>query len=293
MVTSCLMLTTVMLLWSLGIIVAKSVSDLVNPIGFSFWRWMVAAGVLTPFVFSQFVSQRRVILQKWPYYFLLGLFMAGGSTMLMWSVQYTSATNVALFSASQPMVTALMTWVILKDAPTRLQLSGMVAALVGIAVMATRMDIRVLLDLTFNLGDLFVLVAVLFYSLYSVNLHRWFADVSPFLMMYLTVLGGIIILIPFYGYELQSLGGFYPSIEVCVAIVFMATIPTIVATTMWNVSVGAVGANRASIFLSLLPIFGIGLAVSFLGEALLNYHFVGAFLICAGIAAVVWPQEGL
>jgi drug/metabolite transporter (DMT)-like permease len=219
--------------------------------------------------------------------------MAGGSTMLMWSVQYTSATNVALFSASQPMVTALMTWVILKDVPTRLQLSGMVAALVGIAVMATRMDIRVLLDLTFNLGDLFVLVAVLFYSLYSVNLHRWFADVSPFLMMYLTVLGGIIILIPFYGYELQSLGGFYPSIEVCVAIVFMATIPTIVATTMWNVSVGVVGANRASIFLSLLPIFGIGLAVSFLGEALLNYHFVGAFLICAGIAAVVWPQDDL
>ena len=73
----------------------------------------------------------------------------------------------------------------------------------------------------------------------------------------------------------------------------MATIPTIVATTMWNVSVGVVGANRASIFLSLLPLFGIGLAVSFLGEALLNYHFVGAFLICAGIVAVVWPQDGL
>ena len=95
------------------------------------------------------------------------------------------------------------------------------------------------------------------------------------------------------GYELQALGSFHPSIKVCFAIAFMATIPTIVATTMWNVSVGVVGANRASIFLSLLPLFGIGLAVSFLGEALLNYHFVGAFLICAGIVAVVWPQDSL
>jgi len=287
------MLTMVMLFWSLGIIVAKSVSELVHPVGFSFWRWIVAAVVLTPFVFTQFVRQRRTILRKWPYYFLLGLFMAGGSTMLMWSVQFTSATNVALFSASQPMVTALMTWIILNDAPTRLQLSGMVAALIGIVVMATRMDSKVLLNLTFNLGDLFVLVAVLFYSLYSVNLHRWFTNVPPFLMMYLTVIGGIIILIPFYGYELQSLGSFYPSIEVGLAIIFMATIPTIVATTMWNISVGVVGANRASIFLSLLPLFGIGLAVFFLGEVLLNYHFVGASLICAGIAAVVWPQDDL
>jgi drug/metabolite transporter (DMT)-like permease len=155
------------------------------------------------------------------------------------------------------------------------------------------MDVWVLLDLTFNLGDLFVLVAVLFYSLYSVNLHRWFTDVPPFLMMYLTVLGGIIILIPFYAYELQSLGGFYPGIKVIIAIVFMATIPTIAATTMWNVSVGVVGANRASIFLSLLPLFGISLAVFFLDEALLNYHFIGASLICAGIVAVVWPQESL
>jgi len=244
-------------------------------------------------VLSEFIRQRKAIFRKWSYFLLLGMFMAGGSTMLMWSVQYTTATNVALFSASQPMVTAFMTWVVLKDIPTRLQVSGMMTALLGIIAMATRMDANVLFNLTFNLGDFFVLLAVLFYSLYSINLHRWFADVPPFQMMYLTVLAGMVILIPFYAYELQSLGGFHPSPKVCAAIVFMAAIPTIVATTMWNISVGVVGANRASIFLNLLPLFGIAMAVSFLNETLFKYHLVGAFLICLGITAVVWPQESL
>ncbi len=166
----------------------------------------------------------------------------------------------------------------------------MVAALLGVVAMATRMDTSVLFNLTFNLGDCFVLLAVLFYSLYSINLHRWFTDVPPFLMMYITILGGMVVLAPFYAYELQSLGSFHPSLTVCAAIIFMAAIPTIVATTMWNVSVGIIGANRASIFLNLLPLFGIGLAVFFLSETLFRYHLVGGALICVGITAVVWPQ---
>ncbi len=43
--------------------------------------------------------------------------MAGGSTLLMWSVQYTTATNAALFSASQPIATAFLTWLVLRGTP--------------------------------------------------------------------------------------------------------------------------------------------------------------------------------
>ena len=110
-------------------------------------------------------------------------------------------------------------------------------------------------------------------------------------MMLVTIYAGILILFPFYAWELLALGQFEMTSEVLWAIFFMAVIPTIVATTMWNISVGRVGAKQASIFLNLLPLFGIGLAVSFLGETLHNYHLVGALLICTGITAVVWPTR--
>ncbi len=289
--SSYIMLTSVMLLWSLGIIVAKGVYESVHPVGFSFWRWVVAAFLLTPALVPQLRSKWRFLLLHSTHLLLLGLFMAGGSTVLMFAVQHTTATNAALFSASQPIVTVFMAWVFFRDQPSGLQALGMLAALGGIFAMATRLELEVVQSLTFNSGDLLVLLAVLFYSSYSINLHRWFPDVRPFLMMLVTIYAGILVLLPFYAWELRTIGQFELKSEVLWAIFFMAAIPTIVATTMWNVSVGQVGAKHASIFLNLLPLFGIGLAVSFLGETLHPYHLVGALLICVGITAVVWPSR--
>ncbi len=289
--TSYLILTSVMLLWSLGIIVAKGVYESVNPIGFSFWRWVIAALLLTPALAPQLRSEWRFLLLHSTHFLLLGLFMAGGSTMLMFAVQHTTATNAALFSASQPIVTVFLAWIFLHDILSRIQVLGMFAALVGIIVMASRLELDVFQSFTFNPGDLLVLLAVLFYASYSINLHRWFPNVRPFLMMLVTIYAGIIVLIPFYAWELWTIGQFNPNLEVLWAILFMAVVPTILATTMWNISVGKVGAKHASIFLNLLPLFGIGLAVSFLGETLHHYHLVGAFLICVGITAVVWPSR--
>jgi len=75
--------------------------------------------------------------------------------------------------------------------------------------------------------------------------------------------------------------------EVIAATIFMALVPTILATTMWNMSVGAVGPNRATIFTNLIPLFGIALAVLLLNESLYAYHIVGVALVCAGITLVV------
>ena len=75
--------------------------------------------------------------------------------------------------------------------------------------------------------------------------------------------------------------------SVIMATLYLAAIPTLLATIMWNVSVGIVGPNRATIFTNLLPIFGIALAVLFLSESLRAYHVIGGVLVCAGITLVV------
>lgn len=45
----------------------------------------------------------------------------------------------------------------------------------------------------------------------------------------------------------------------------------------------AVGANKAGIFMHLMPVFGILMAALFLGEHLMTYHYPGIFLIFTGI----------
>jgi drug/metabolite transporter (DMT)-like permease len=281
------MLIAVMFLWASGVVVARSVHELVSPVGFSFWRWFTAAVILTPLAASRMWEHGPYLRSRFIWIGLLGLFMAGGSTALFVAVQYTTATNVTLLSATQPIATAVIAWFLLRDRLSAWQLVGIAAATAGIVAMIARLDLGVLRSLSFNPGDAVMLLSVSFYALYAVNLHRWISGVGPLLMMYVTSLSVAAVLLPVYAVESLWSEPMVVNREVIAATVFMAVVPTILATTMWNMSVGAVGPNRATIFTNLIPLFGIALAVLLLNESLHVYHIVGVALVCAGITLVV------
>lgn len=281
------LLLLVMLLWASGVIVARFVAELTAPIGFSFWRWGAAVIILTPVAWRETYEKAGYLRSRLGAVMLLGLFIAGGSTLLVWSVQYTTATNVSLISAAQPIVTAVMAWVILHDRLTPIQLTGTLAAAVGVLIMVVQMDFTVLVNLSFNPGDLLILSAVVFYACYAIYLHRWLEGVSALLMMYVSAIAGLVVIAPFYVLEVVFVQPFNWAPDVVRAMVFMALVPTVLATTMWNRSVGIIGPGRASIFINLLPIFGTGMAVLFLHEAPHVYHLIGGALVCIGITAVV------
>lgn len=281
------MLVVVMVLWSSGVIVARSVHELAHPVGFSFWRWVAACCLLTPIAGLALWQHRATLRERLGRILLLGIFMAGGSTLLVWSVQFTAATNAVLVSATQPIVTMLAAWLVLRERLSARQLLGAAAAGAGILAMVLRMDVGVLRSLSFNLGDLLVLMAVVCYAGYSVNLHRWLGGLPPTLVMYVTALSGLVVLSPFYALESWRVAPVTFEPRLLAAIVYMGLVPTVVATTMWNIAMGVVGPSRASIFLNLLPLFGTGLAVTLLDESLHAYHLVGALLICVGVSLVV------
>jgi hypothetical protein len=92
------MLIVVMVLWASGIIVARAVHDQVAPIGFSFWRWFAAIVLLTPFALTKLREHGSFLRTQIARVALLGLFIAGGSTIITIAVQFTTATNIALVS---------------------------------------------------------------------------------------------------------------------------------------------------------------------------------------------------
>ena len=280
-------LVIVMLLWASGVVVARSVHELVQPIGFSFWRWVTALVVMTPFAGVQLRRHAAYLRERIASIFALGLFMAVGSTAMIIAVRHTTATNVVLVSATQPIVTVVIAWILLRERLTRWQFVGIAAATGGIVAMIARLNFAVLSSLSFNPGDAVTLLSVTFYALYAVNLHRWISRVGPLMMMYVTCLSVVVVLLPAYVAESLWLAAMVLDSRVVAAIIFMALIPTLLATTMWNVSVGRVGPNRATVFTCLLPLFGTALAVLFLRESLQVYHLVGGLLVCTGITLVV------
>ena len=105
----------------------------------------------------------------------------------------------------------------------------------------------------------------------------------PLVLMYLTCLGGMTVVLPFYLFELLTLRPFVLQPQVLAATVYRALVPSVTATSRWNLSVGAVGVNRVSSFIKLLPIFSTALAAGVLGEQLHLYHLFASALVCTGI----------
>lgn len=289
------MLVMIMALWASGVVVSRGVHELVPPIGFSFWRWCAATILMAPFIAPEIFRARNYVRRRFGYFMLLGMFVAGASTLVMGAAQHTTATNILLVSAAQPSVTVIVAWFVLKDRLAPMQLVGILAAAFGIVIMIARMDFNVVAQLSFNVGDILVVASVFFFAFYTVHLHQWIEGMNPFPIMFMTCLTGTLVLLPAYLAESLFVETVPLDIRVVSAILFMAVVPTIVATTMWNASVKKVGANRASVFINLLPVFGTCLAVVFLDEQLRDYHLIGATFVCIGITLVlrVLPFQGV
>ena len=67
------------------------------------------------------------------------------------------------------------------------------------------------------------------------------------------------------------------------AILYVAIFPSILAYICWNSGIAQVGANRAGLFVNLVPVFAAIFSIIFLGERLQPFHLVGLLLIFGGM----------
>lgn len=274
---------TCMVIWGTPPVVARALSIGVPPIALSFSRWLIAGLVLLPFVWRRLPREWPSLKQHWKSLLLLASFMVAGSSLSVTAVYFTTATNAVLVNASQPAITALIAWLVAKERLTGRQGIGVGLAFCGIVAMISRADWSVLATLDINVGDLIMLGAVVGWSLYAVHLHRRDDAPSGEMLLFVIAVVGTLVLGPMYLIEAAIVGPFELRPAYLTAMVYLALFPTLLATYCWNLAIGALGANRAAVFINLIPVFGALFAMIFLGESLYAYHVLGAALVFLGI----------
>lgn len=283
--------TAAMLFFSTPPVISRALSTDIPPVSLAFARWVVGALVLLPFVWRELPREWPKLRAEFGSLTVLALCMVAGSTLSVIAVYFTTATNVVLVNASQPAITAVAAYFIVRDRLTLMQSIGVACAFSGILVMISRANLSALVSLDVALGDLIMLSAVLGWSLYSVLLRRREYTPSAMLLLFFITVVGIVVVAPFYLVEVSNVGGFEPRPLYLVAIFYMTVFPTLFATYCWNRAIQSLGPNRAAIFINLIPIFGAALAMFFLGEQLFAYHIAGAILVFIGIALAVRQQR--
>ena len=288
------MATGTVLGWAIGIVIGRGIYEITPPVGLSFWRWFIAALCLIPWVIPKWKQEAPFVFKKWKTIFAMGTFMIGASTLSMLSVNFTTATNVSLVNAGQPLTTALIAWLFFKDKLTTLQTLGIIAGAIGIVTMVSRADIAVLQSLEFNSGDLLMLIAIVGYGSYANTLRTIPHELGLTVMMFAVTMAGCIAILPFYIYETLTYMPMPVDWTTTMWVAVLAIVTSLIPIYWWNAAVSVVGVNRSAIFVNLMPVFGATLAIIFLDEQLYLYHVLGAALIFLGILMVVrWHQNNV
>jgi drug/metabolite transporter (DMT)-like permease len=258
----------------------------IPPVFLAFGRWALAFLILLPSVSPRMWALRGTLRANWPRLLLLStLGMALAVAPQYIGARHTGAANVAIILAASPALVTLIERMVWKAPLGRRQGWGLLVAIAGVLVVLSKGDLAALGQLEFGSGDLWVVLAAIGWSLYTVFNKR--LALPPIRAASLTVpgSGGALVLAPFAAFE--AIQGDVPSFgdsRLYVALAFLAIVPSLGAYFCFDRLVTVAGPARASMSVYLIPLFATLAAWPLLGEAPHLYHAAGFGMILVAVA---------
>jgi len=279
-----LLLALTSLFWAGNTIIGRGVADLVPPGTLTWMRWSIALVVVLPFTGTQVRRDWPAIAASFLPITLLALIGSAGYNVVAYlALHYTQAINSLLLQSVSPLFVALWSFVLFRDRLTPVQAVGILISMTGALVIVCRGDLGVLMHFAFNVGDVMILVALVFYSLYTALL-RLRPAMHPISFLVGSIMACTVLATPLLILELAT-GHVAPlTAGTLGAFAYLAIFPSILAYFFLNRGIELIGANRAAPFIHLMPVFGSVLAIVFLGERFEVFHGAGYALVLVGIA---------
>lgn len=279
-----LIITT--LIWGGNFVLGRAVADSIPPYTLSFLRWCIAFIAIFPFTWPKLKAEKEILKNHFWTIFLMSITgIAGFNTLLYIALKYTTSINASLVNSSAPLIVAVLSFFILGERLTKYQIIGVGLSLIGVFWIITKGAFSVLTSLSFNIGDILMVAAVLVWGLYSIIIKNTSKRLPFYSTFVVSILLGILVLFPFFLWEIFFLKQTIILTSLSIFTLFYIGIfASIVAFLAWNTAVAQVGATKAAIFLNFIPLFASVFAILVLDEKIAWYQILGGFFVLVGIA---------
>ena len=280
-----IMLVCATLFWSGNFIVGKfAFLTNIPPLSLVFYRWLLVWLILLPFTFKEILKFKDTILNNLPLLFFLGFTSVGlFNSFTYLSLIHTQVINSTLFNTAIPAVIILLCFLFKIEKTNKFQILGLIISVLGILSIITKLDIKIFLSLNFNKGDIIMIGGVITWGIYSTLLKKKKFTLPLLTLVHVICTFGLICVFPQFFYEFSQ-GQFIEfNTNLFYILIFLALFPSIGSYYCWAGAVSIIGANRAGIFLSLIPLFSTIMAIAFYKEQFQFFHLIGAILIIIGL----------
>lgn len=267
-------------IWAGNTVINKLAVGVIYPTEISFYRWLLAGLLFTPFLLKPVIANWSVIRPNLGKIFILGLLgMVIYQSLAYFAAALTSATNMGIILSLMPLMVLTLSIISLGQRLTAGALVGAALSFAGVLVVVSNGSLKALLAHGLNLGDAMMLIATLAYAIYSTLLKKWQLRLPPLQMLYLQVLVAIVLLFPLYvvspkvGPNLHNIG----------LVLYACVLASMLAPLAWMKAVAVLGPSRTSLFFNLLPLITALIAAVVLNEQLHAYHLIGGALTLGGV----------
>ncbi len=280
-----ILLVLATLFWSGNFIVGKFATLFqIPPLSLNVFRWISVWLILIPFTYKEIYNNLPSIKKNWLVISFMGVItISTFNSVVYFALNYTQVINAVLVLAAIPAATIVLSSLMRIEKTNIFQIFGLFLSIIGIGAIISNGDFQKIISLNFNKGDLWMLVCVFTWSLYSTLLKKHKFKISQFTLIQLMVSVGVLFLIPQFFYE-KSIGLEINFNKAFFLILFYVVVfPAIAAYYCWQKGIEIIGPNRASMFIQLMPLFSAVMAIVIFKEKFELYHFTGAAFIVSGI----------
>ncbi len=271
-------------IWSGNFIIARGLSDDISPVSLAFWRWAVAVVAFLPFALKQFISEWRLFKKHKLYLFVTALLgITVFNTLIYIAGHTTSAINLSLISITFPVFVIIFSRFLFKEVITLMKAFGILLVVIGVVLLITKGDLSKLLNISFAIGDSWMLLAAVTFAIYTILLKQKPAEISLIPFQFYTFVLGLFLLAPVFAFDTSAISIFDVDRQTIGAILYVGICASLIAFILWSKAVVNLGPARAGIIYYSLPVFSGLLAHIFLGENVTIVHLVSTVCIVAGI----------
>lgn len=269
--------------WAGNLVLGRALGPVFPPVSLAVGRWVVALAVLTPFVWRQAWRERLLLARHWTLIAACGAFgIAGYNALGYIALQTVPAASVAFLNSTLPLMVPLAAVVLGGERITRKSIVGIAISFLGVAWIVARGDMASLAALRFQGAEPLVLLAVANYAVYSALLRRKPAEIGPLVFLAATMAAGLLVLMPFWAFELAR-GAHIPIDPASIAaVVYIGVFASLFAFILWSRCVATLGATVTGVSFHLVALFTALLAFAVLGEPVRAFHVGGIALILLG-----------
>ena len=273
------------LFWSGNFLVGKFASQYeVPPFSLNFYRWLFAWLILAPFTIQEILRKKSYILENYKYYMVLGVTSVTiFNSIVYYSLNFTQVISGVLMISTIPVMIMFISSILKIEKTNFFQILGVACSFAGVILIITKSNLEILLNLNFNKGDITMVFGMLSWATYSALLKKKKHELTQLTLLEVVISFGFVFLIPIYfieyqmGYRIELNQSFY------MILFYVVLFPGLISFIFWIKGVSLIGANRAGVFLHLMPVLSAIMAMIIFNEKFMFYHMLGAIFILSGI----------